>query len=144
MDEGRAWLAKAAITELITRYAALSDAGDWEALAALYTDDGRMNRPTAPDDFIVGRAAILQAFRARPRRAARHIVANVLVTLDGDSGARASSQILLFIGVAHGDGPAALSTTPPLIGTYHDRLVRTVRGWCFAERRGSLDFRAPE
>jgi len=143
MDEALAWTARAAIAELITRYAALSDAGDWDALAALYTEDGRMSRPTAPDDFISGRAVILAAFRSRPRRAARHIVANVLVTLESDARARASSQILLFTGRAADDGgPPIQSAAPPLIGSYDDTLVKSPEGWRFAERRGSLDFRA--
>lgn len=143
MDEALAWTARAAIADLITRYAALSDAGDWDALAALYTEGGRMSRPTAPDAFISGRAAILAAFRSRPRRASRHIVANVLVTLEGDARARASSQILLFTGSAADDGgPPLQSGAPPLIGSYNDTLVKTAEGWRFAERRGSLDFRA--
>jgi hypothetical protein len=65
MNETNVWLAKAAIGELITRYAALND----------------------------GRTAILAAFRSRPLRATRHIVANVLVILDGETEARASSQV---------------------------------------------------
>jgi hypothetical protein len=134
MNETNAWIAKAAIAELITRYATLNDAGDWDGVAELYTEHGRMSRPTAPDEFIDGRAAILSAFRARPARSARHIVANVLVTLDSETEARASSQILLFTGA---------SPTPPLVGTYHDRLLMTERGWRFVERRASLDFRAP-
>ena len=60
--------ARAEITELITRYATLNDTADWEAVAELYTEDGRMSRPTAPDEFVSGRAAILAAFR--PARAA--------------------------------------------------------------------------
>ena len=44
MDETAAWIATAAIAELITRYAALNDAGDWDALAALYTR-GRAHEP---------------------------------------------------------------------------------------------------
>ncbi|HTC38935.1 MAG TPA: nuclear transport factor 2 family protein [Steroidobacteraceae bacterium] len=142
MDETNAWVAKAAISELITRYAALNDAGDWDGVAALYTDDGRMSRPSAPDDFIAGRAAILAAFRARPLRAARHIIANVLVTLNSDTEARATSQILLFTGVSAGDG-LPVQSAMPLVGTYRDRLMRTPHGWRFLERRGSLDFRAP-
>ena len=142
MDEVGAWTARAAIAELITRYAALNDAADWEAVAALYTEDGRMNRPSAPDEFICGRAAILAAFRARPRRASRHIVANVLVTLTGETRARASSQILLFTGSAAEDGGAPIqSTAPPLIGSYDDTLIKTPDGWRFSERRGRLDFR---
>lgn len=38
------WIDKAAITELITRYMAMNDAGDWYALTALYAEDGQMNR----------------------------------------------------------------------------------------------------
>ncbi len=144
MDEALAWAAKAAVCDLITRYAALSDAGDWEALAALYTEDGRMSRPTAPDEFITGRAAILGAFRSRPRRISRHIVANVLVTLEGGTRARASSQILLFTGTASEGGSLPVqSPAPPLVGTYADILVRSGSGWRFQERRGSLDFRNP-
>lgn len=144
MDEVLAWTARAAIADLITRYAALSDAGDWDGLAQLYTEDGRMSRPLAPDDFISGRAAILAGFRSRPRRASRHLVANILVTLEDEQRARASSQILLFTGSAAGDGgPPVQSTAPPLVGSYADVLVKTAGGWRFAERRGSLDFRAP-
>lgn len=141
MDETNAWVAKAAIAELITRYAALNDAGDWDGVAALYTDEGRMSRPTAPDDFIAGRAAILAAFRARPLRATRHVVANVLVTLEGETDARATSQILLFTGTSASEGLPVQSAAPPLVGSYRDRLTRTDRGWRFVERRGSLDFR---
>jgi ketosteroid isomerase-like protein len=141
MDETNAWVAKAAIAELITRYAALNDAGDWDGVAALYTDDGRMSRPTAPEDFIAGRTAILAAFRSRPLRATRHIVANVLVTLESETNARATSQILLFTGSSAGEGLPLQSASPPLVGSYRDRLTRTDDGWRFLERRGSLDFR---
>jgi hypothetical protein len=144
MDEALAWTAKAAIAELITRYAALSDAGNWDALTQLYTADGRMSRPIAPDDFISGRTAILAAFRSRPRRASRHLVANILVTLESAERAQASSQILLFTGSAADDGGLPIqSGAPPLLGTYADVLVKTASGWHFAERRGSLDFRSP-
>jgi len=143
MDDVKAWAAKAAIAELIVRYAALNDAGDWDAVAALFTVDGRMSRPTSPDDFIAGRTAILANFRSRTPRASRHIVANILVTLEGETLARASSQILLFTGTAaDGGGPPIQSAAPPLIGTYVDTLVKTEEGWRFTERRGRLDFRA--
>jgi hypothetical protein len=142
MDEVKAWTAKAAIAELIVRYAALNDAGNWDAVASLYTVDGRMSRPTTPDDFIIGREAILAGFKSRPPRASRHFVANILVTLEGEARARASSQILLFTGATADDGGLPIqSAAPPLIGSYEDTLVRTEDGWRFAERRGRLDFR---
>ena len=53
---------------LVMRYANGNDAADWDLVARLFAADGRMSRPTAPDDFIEGRDAILAAFRARPAR----------------------------------------------------------------------------
>jgi ketosteroid isomerase-like protein len=117
-----------AIERLILDYAALNDAGDWDAVAALYVPEGRMSRPVAPDDFIEGRDSILAAFKARPARASRHICANIRIEVDGDC-ASASSQILLFTG-----------HDAPKVGNYADMLVKTADGWRFTERRGSLDF----
>jgi uncharacterized protein (TIGR02246 family) len=118
-----------AIERLILEYAANNDAADWDAVAGSFTDDGRMSRPVAPDEFTEGRAAILAAFKARPPRKTRHIIANIRVDVEGDA-ARAESQIMLF----------TAADTAPLVGSFQDRLVRTPDGWRFTERRGSLDF----
>jgi SnoaL-like domain len=123
-------VAERACERLIIDYAALNDAGKWEAVAALYVENGRMSRPTAPDDFIEGRDAILAAFNARPPRSTRHICANIRVTIESESRATATSQILLFT------APDAL----PLVGSYADVFGNTAQGWRFLERRGSLDF----
>ena len=131
MDAIQRLLAERAIERMILDYAAHNDAGDWAKVAALYTGDGRMSRPTAPDDFVEGREAILAAFLARPARKSRHIVANIRVDVAEDGlSAHAESQILLFLA----KGAA------PLVGSYHDRLTHTADGWRFTERRGSLDF----
>lgn len=118
-----------AIERLIIDYAAFNDAANWDAVAALYVPEGRMSRPVAPADFILGREAILAAFVARPPRTTRHICANIRVWVDGDD-ATAESQIMLF----------TAKDSVPLVGSYHDRLRRTQEGWRFVERRGSLDF----
>lgn len=114
---------------LVARYANLNDAGQWEALADLYAPDGRMARPTAPNDWIEGRAAILAAFLSRPARTTRHVCSNVVIDVTGPDHAVAESAMLLFTG----DGP-------PKVGSFHDRFVRTAAGWRFAERRGTLTF----
>jgi hypothetical protein len=135
-------MAEHACARLITEYAALLDAGRWDDVAALYVPDGRMSRPTAPDDFIEGRDAILASFTARPPRISRHVCINIRVDVRGGDQATASSQILLFTAeAAADDGLPIQSPAPPMVGTYADRLVRTEAGWRFAERRGSLDFR---
>lgn len=126
-DERRAIEADCA--RLVALYANLNDAARWDEVAALYAEDGVMVRPTAPDAPVSGRAAILAAFRARPPRVTRHVCSNVVIDVDSVDSARGESAMLLFTG-----GPA------PLVGSFHDRFVRTAQGWRFAERRGSLLF----
>ncbi len=134
-------LAEQACAQLIIGYARLLDAGAWDEVAALYVEDGRMSRPTAPDDFTQGRAAILAGFKARPPRASRHFCANISVEVHSATEAQATSQILLFTGEASDEGLPQQSPLPPMVGTYQDRMVKTVDGWRFAERRGALDFK---
>lgn len=115
--------------KLVARYANLNDAGCWTEVADLYAEDGRMSRPTAPDVWIVGRAAILNAFLARPARTTRHVCSNVVIDVIDADHAVGESAMLLFTG----DGA-------PKVGSFHDRFIRTDAGWRFAERRGSLTF----
>lgn len=130
MDALERLLHERAIERLLVDYVAWNDASDWERVAGSYVAEGRMSRPTAPDDFIEGREAILAAFRARPARQSRHIVANIRVDVAEGGTATAESQILLFLE----------QKAPPLVGSYRDRLRLTDEGWRFVERRGSLDF----
>ena len=115
---------------LIALYANLNDEARWDAVAALYAEDGVMVRPTAPDQPVVGREAILAAFKARPPRTTRHVCSNVVIDVEGPATARGTSAMLLFTGEG-----------PPLVGSFHDRFCLTAAGWRFAERRGSLTFK---
>jgi ketosteroid isomerase-like protein len=129
MDALAKLLAERAIERLILDYAAHNDASDWDAVAAMFAEDGRVSRPIAPDHFTQGREAILDAFKARPPRKTRHIVSNIRVSVS-EKSATASSQILLFTG----------PDVTPLVGSYADILTDDGDGWRFVERRGSLDF----
>lgn len=119
-----------ACARLINLYATLNDQARWDEVVDLYAPDGLMTRPTAPDQPIVGREALLAAFRARPPRTTQHVCANIVVTVEGPDAASATSTMLLFTG----------ADTPPLVGTYRDRFVRLNGRWLFAERRGALSF----
>lgn len=116
-------------SRLIALYANLNDEARWADVAALYTEDGAMSRPTAPDVFITGREAILAAFLARPPRKTRHVCSNVVIEVESPTTARGTSAMVLFT-----------EGNPPLAGSFHDRFVLTQAGWRFAERRGSLTF----
>ncbi|MGX7894586.1 nuclear transport factor 2 family protein [Tsuneonella sp. HG222] len=139
-DERRAIEADCA--RLIFDYVNRNDAHDWEGCAALYTEDARFARPSQPDTVVEGRGAILAAFLARPARAQRHVIANVVVDVEGPDAARAFSVIVLYMGDEADDGGLPVrAANSPLIGWFRDRLVRTAEGWRFAERMGGLDFR---
>jgi 3-phenylpropionate/cinnamic acid dioxygenase small subunit len=133
---------EADIERLIKRYVNLNDAQDWEAVADLYTEDARFARPSKPGEFVEGRAAILAGFRARPPRAQRHVIANVVVDVESPANARAFSVIVLYQGEPAREAELpAMSANSPLVGTFTDKLVLTGDGWRFAERIGGLDFR---
>jgi hypothetical protein len=135
-------LAEFACTRLINHYANLSDAQKWEALAKLYTENGRFARPSGDGSFVEGRQAILDSFLARPARKQRHVIANTVVTVEGPATARAFSAILLFQGEPAADGGLpAMSANSPLVGWYRDLIVLTPDGWRFQERVGGLDFK---
>ncbi len=131
-------------TKLINRYTLLNDAADWDAVAALYTEDGQMARPSAPDKPIIGRDTILATFKSRPARAARHVVSNIVVDVVSETEATAMSIIVLYQGNASSEDGGLPVRDPkgPLIGTYTDKLRKTAQGWKFAERVGGLDFAA--
>lgn len=125
----------------VNRYAILNDAADWEGVAALYHEAGRMARPSAPDVFIDGRDAILAAFQARPPRKSRHIVGNILVEVIDADNATAVSCIVLYQGAGGDAGdPPKMAPGQPLVGGFRDKLVRVGEEWLFAERVGWLDF----
>ena len=115
--------------KLVMHYANLNDAADWESLAALFTVDGRLARPTAPDIWIEGREAILTAFAGRPARKTRHLIGNVVITVRGENDATGECAIALF-----------LSATEFRVGSFYDRFARTSEGWRFTERSGRLTF----
>jgi len=142
VTEGERRAIEADCERLIKRYVNLNDAQDWEAVAALYTEDARFARPSKPGEFIEGREAILASFLARPPRAQRHIIANVVVDVEGPASARAFSVIVLYQGDPAPEGRLpAMSADSPLVGTFTDRLALTADGWRFAERVGGLDFK---
>ena len=125
---------------LIARFAERSDARDPEALAALFTEDGVFARPTMPDKPYIGRAAILEGFRARPATLlTRHLVTNVIVTPVSAEAATAESYILLYTAqLADGATLPVPANPKQLIGAFRDSMVRESGVWKFRERRGSL------
>jgi 3-phenylpropionate/cinnamic acid dioxygenase small subunit len=119
-----------AIEALQRLFGRLNDEARWPELAALFTEDAHFTRPSAPHRPVVGRAAILQAFVARPAGPPRrHLVANPLVQLRDASTAHASCYSIVVSTQDAQHGSIA-------VGGFHDQLVRTEQGWRFQARTG--------
>jgi len=122
---------------MIHHYAMLNDAGDFPAMAAMFTEDGVFARPSQGDVLIRGRAAILAAYTSRPARFTRHLITSVVVTVEDEDNARAHSYLSLYTGQA-GEGLPRPAEPVYLIGDFKDRFVRQEGVWKFGERLGSL------
>src|SRR5262249_54459133 len=72
---------------LIHVYAMLNDAGDFDAMAEMFIEDGVFARPSQGDVLIRGKAAILQAYTSRPPRFTRHLITSVVVTVEDEDRA---------------------------------------------------------
>jgi len=127
-----------ACTDLIVRYAYLNDERRFVELAELFTADAVLYRPSAPEQGVVGRDAILAAFCKRPADTMTfHATSDILVDVQDGQQAQARSRILLLSAIRAPDA-SALPIEPklPVPGVFHDSFVRTDDGWKFAERRG--------
>ena len=139
MDAIQRLLAEQACAKLVHRYAALLDAGEHDAVAALFAEDASYARPTDPDNPLRGRVAILAEFKGRPARIARHIISNVAVEVESETEARGHCRVVLYIGSGT-DAPAPIERT--LVGDFDDRFRKVGDQWLFAERKGGVTLRA--
>ena len=122
---------------LIHLYAMLNDAGDFAAMAEMFTDDGVFARPSQGDVLIRGKAAILAAYTSRPPRFTRHMITSVVVTVEDHDNARAHSYLSLHTGQP-GEALPRQAEPAYLIGDFKDRFVHRDGAWKFSERLGSL------
>jgi uncharacterized protein (TIGR02246 family) len=121
------------IVEIVAQYAHTVDGRDIEGIVALFTPDGRIDFEggESSGDGHDGIRASFQAAFARPVLArpatSTHLMANTVVTVDGDT-AHAETQ-----GVAYLASPATGTVTTRGL-TYSDDLRRTADGWRIAHR----------
>lgn len=121
------------IRQLFVDYGRHLDAGDVDAYAGLFADEGEIL--LGPIGRAKGRAAIVELMtkvRARARSASFHLVTNPVIHLDGD---RATGEVLWT--VIRPDATGKLEVA--MFGRHHDDLVRERGRWRIAKRRGHID-----
>lgn len=131
-----------ACERLVFDSAAHNDARDWDALAALYTVDARLTRPSG--QTIEGRDAIRESYATgAPERRTRHLCTNVRVDVDGEKRARAVTSVVV-VSWAEETGTTALPTAGgAIVGTFVDTFALTGEGWRIAARAARLDVALP-
>lgn len=132
-----------ACTRLINQFANFNDAGRHDELAALFTEDGQYARPTEPDNYVQGRAAILAAFKGRPAdKLTRHLITNIVVDVTGPASATGICYVTLYAGSTGkpAEKHGYQANPSQLIGEYHDVFVLSPGGWKFSKRQGRLIF----
>jgi hypothetical protein len=116
-----------ACERLVLDFAYYSDHQEYESLSKLFATEGIMKRPNG--DPIVGREAILQAYRSRPAgRMTRHVCTNIRIMVEAVDRARGLTYAVVYS--ARGDEKAE-----ERIGEFEDHFVRTDEGWRFASRQ---------
>jgi uncharacterized protein (TIGR02246 family) len=125
-----------AINQLFIDYGEHLDAGDFDAYADLFAEDGEVL--LGPMGRAAGRAEI-RALMTKALSAGMgttyHIVSSPRISLDGDT---ATATVMWSVATAADDGLARIS----MVGHHLDDLVRTDDGWRFRRRRGEVNLPA--
>jgi ketosteroid isomerase-like protein len=144
LDAQQILLIEHACSKLILRVAAFADAGHATRLAALFTTDGVLVRPSAAP--VEGRQAIEASYAERPtNRITRHLITNTLVDVESASRAQAVSLVLLWSASADDEPDLRGRRTrgPQVVGEFHDTLALTDEGWRIARREARFLMHAP-
>ena len=121
---------KDAIREVLAEYCFRLDGGDYDGMAALFTEDGTWDTAFGP---ATGRAAIAALardlrVRAGPNRPrAIHLVTNIAITLRGDAAEVRSNWTVVQNSP---EGPKIGSG-----GGYADQMVKEDGKWLFRTRK---------
>lgn len=135
LDAQQILLIEHACSKLVLQTAAFADAGQAARLAALFTTDGLLVRPSAAP--LEGRQAIEASYAERSsNRITRHLITNTLVDVESASRAQAVSSVLLWSASAD-DEPDRLGRQargPQVVGEFHDTFALTDEGWRITRR----------
>lgn len=121
-------------------YARAVDFRDYEALVALFAEDGVLDTGKP----LKGQAAIAAALAHRPDELrSRHILSNIYIDVRSATEARGISYLTLYrhVGPESLKGEPVPFDGPAAVGHYEDRFVNTADGWRFARRKLHFAFR---
>jgi ketosteroid isomerase-like protein len=130
------------IGELVARFAHASDYGDWDALAACFTEDVVTSIAGTPTYVgIAAQVAHAKSSAEWTDRQNRHLALNLWIEPDGPGAARACWYVVNFVAGTNPGEPRLVVS-----GRMTDHVVRTAVGWRIARRdfRPDQQFTVPD
>jgi hypothetical protein len=111
-----------ACERLVVDFAYFSDHREYESLAALFTENSTMTRPSGT--VLAGREAIVRSYMATPaERVTRHICTNIRIAVESADRARGMTYAAVYS-----------TNGNPRIGEFEDEFLRTAEGWRIGSR----------
>jgi 3-phenylpropionate/cinnamic acid dioxygenase small subunit len=135
--------AKFLITELISHYGNCLDAGDFDAMEALFVEDAVFRvLPATGVPPLVGKRGIREAVKRRwtlvhKEAQRRHVMSNIVVGPLSPDGRSASARTVLLV-YEVGKAPGSQIHLHGM-GVYDDSVVLEAGRWRFHERQLTLD-----
>ena len=137
MDDIQRLVIEQACHRLVLEFAKFNDDLDHERLAGLFVEDCLFARPLDPQYPYHGRDAVHAIFRDRAARLTRHVMTNILITVESADRARGNSYVTM-ISSPNADPSEPREGEGIFFGSFDDVFVRTDAGWKFKERRGNV------
>src|ERR1700744_694053 len=134
MDENARLKIEQACRDLVTKLNHYHDHRRAEDAVALFAEDGRWVRRGGA---ITGTADLLASFKRGGTRVNRHVGTATLITVVDEDHAEGVTYYLALHydpGTAEAKLPLPFEA-PTTMGEWHDKFVRTPKGWRFAERQ---------
>jgi hypothetical protein len=129
---------------LTYRYCEAVDFGHASRLADVFAEDGVFDNG---DLRLVGREQVRRVFAEREQvreLRTRHVCTNVHIDVTSATSATGVVYLTLYRRRGPEDWSVPVAeTAPAVVGSYHDRYVRTDAGWLIASRRLEAAFADP-
>jgi hypothetical protein len=137
MDDIQRIVIEQACRRLVLEFARFNDDWDHQALADLFVEDCEFARPLDPQYPYFGKDKVHAIFRDRKARLTRHVMTNILITVDSEDRAHGNSYVTM-VSSANADMSEPREGEGIFFGAFDDVFVRTDAGWKFKSRRGNV------
>lgn len=126
-----------ACARLVLEFAKYNDDLDHQALADLFVEDCTFARPLDPEHPYYGKDKVHAIFRDRKARLTRHVMTNILITVESPTQARGNSYVTM-VSAPDPEAKWPREGEGIFIGAFDDVFVKTDAGWKFKSRTGNV------